>query len=92
MILVERDSAEAADILTPVSQASAAGVSDFVAADGTFVAGNVNYLDHVGILLVPAHSNLDALGKYRTLLINTAAHGRGVSGDYYFGNVQKIVK
>ena len=47
--MVKADSSPAADVLAPVGKASAAGLGNVLSADGTFVAGDVYYLDHVGI-------------------------------------------
>ena len=73
-------------------QAAAAGVGHLKAANRTLVTGDLDDLDHVRILLVAAHRNLNAFGKDRTLLVNTAAHGRRLTRDNDLRNVQKIVK
>ena len=75
VVLVKGQSAELADVLATVRQAPAAGVGNLVAADGTFVAGDIDDLYDVGVVGVTAHGDLDALSDDGALLIDTAAHG-----------------
>ena len=58
MLAVKGECAEAADILTTMGEASAAGVGDLVSAHGTLVAGDVDNLYNVR---VAADSYLDSL-------------------------------
>ena len=60
VIFVEGDRAESADVLATVRKATAAGVSDFVAAHRTFVAGDIDNFYDVGVLFVAAHSEFHA--------------------------------
>ena len=87
VILVKRDSAEAADVLTAVRKTAAAGVCHLVAAHGTFIAGNVYDLDDIGVAFVAAHGDFDTLGEYCTLLVDTAAHSRRFARHDYFWNI-----
>ena len=89
VLAVKRECAEAADILTAVGEASAAGVGDFVSAHGTLVAGDVDNLYNVR---VAADSYLDSLAEYRSFFVDTAAHGRRVAGDDGFRYLEKIFK
>ena len=89
VLAVKRECAEAADILTAVGEASAAGVGDFVSAHGTLVAGDVDNLYNVR---VAADSYLDSLAEYRSFLVNAAAHGRRVAGDDGLRYLEKIFK
>ena len=87
MMLVERDGAEAADVLAAVCKAAAAGVGDFVSAHRALVAGDLDDLDDVGVILVSAHSELYSLSENGALLIDAAAHCGSVSGYDHFRNV-----
>ena len=92
VILVEGERALLADVLATVRKTSAAGVCHLVSADGTLVARDLDNLDDVGILSVAADRKLDSLAEDRTLLINTAAHGRLVSGNDRLRNVDAILE
>ena len=46
------------DVLATVGKTTAAGVRNFVTADRTFVAGDIDNLDDIGIGLISAHSEL----------------------------------
>ncbi len=86
VLAVKRECAEAADILTAVGEASAAGVGDFVSAHGTFVAGDVDNLDKLGLTLSPPMAIFHTLAENCTFFVNTAAHGRYVlPGTMVFG-------
>ena len=89
MLAVKGECAEAADILTTMGEASAAGVGDLVSAHGTLVAGDVDNLYNVR---VAADSYLDSLAEYCSFFVDTAAHGRRVAGDDGFRYLEKIFK
>ena len=61
LLAVKGDSPPAADILTAVSQAAAAGLGYLVAAHRTFVTGYLDNLNNIGVFLVSAHSYFNAL-------------------------------
>ena len=92
MVGVKGERAEAAHILAPVRKASAARRRDLVTADRAFVAGDINDLNHVGVVLIAAHGYLDALGQDRALLVYTAAHGRDLARDDGLGNVDRAFR
>ena len=82
MVTVKGYCAEAADVLAAVCKAAAAGVCYLVAAHRAFVAGDINDLDNIWVALIAAHSHFYSFGEYSSFLINAAAHGRGLTGDY----------
>ena len=92
MVGVKGERAEAAHILAPVRKASAARRRDLVTADRAFVAGDINDLNHVGVVLIAAHGYLDALGQDRALLVYTAAHGRDLARDDGLGDVDRAFR
>ncbi len=92
MVLVEIERLFLTHIVAAVRQTAAAGLGDFIAAHGTFVAGDVDDLDDVGIVLVAAHRQLDALAHDGALLIDTAAHRRFFSGHDDLRNVEQIFR
>ena len=57
-------------------QTSPAGAGNIVAAHWAFVAGDIDNLNHIGIILIPAHSHFNAFFHNGTFLIDTAPHGR----------------
>ena len=70
-------------LLAAVYDAAAAGGRDEDAADGAFVAGDVDDLDDVGVIFIPAEGELDALLHDGSLLVNAAAHRRfGAGGNF----------
>ena len=76
-----------ADFLAAVHDAAAAGGSYEDAADGAFVAGDVDDFHDVGVVFVAAEREFDALLHDGALLEDTAAHGRLRPGRYFFGNI-----
>ena len=90
--MVERNCAALAGIFAAVSKAAAAGISDLIARSGTLVTRDVDNLDNVGIILLSAHSNLNALRKYCALLVYAAAHRGSLSRYDYLGDIKHIVK
>ena len=66
---------------------AAAGIGYFVAAHGTFVTGNVYYLNHIRVRLVAAHCDFYTLGKYGAFLVDTATHGGRFAGNDFFRNI-----
>ncbi|CDC60546.1 unknown [Clostridium sp. CAG:448] len=87
MVLIKHDGAEFTHVLATVRQASAAGVCHFIPADRAFVAGNIDDLNHIRVVLVAAHCDLHTLGKNCAFLIDAAPHGRRLAGDDGLGNV-----
>ncbi len=87
VVFVKGECTEAAHILAPVGKAPAARRRDLVAADRALIAGNVDNLNHVGVVLVAAHGNLDALGQNGALLVYAAAHGRNFARHDGLGNI-----
>ena len=60
-MVYDLDGVARADLLAAVNDAAAAGGRHEDAADGAFVAGDVDHLDDVGVVFVPAQGKLDAL-------------------------------
>ena len=89
LLLIKRDGAAAAYVLAAVCKTTAAGLCDDMAADRAFVAGDINDLNHVGVVLIAAHGYLDALGQDRALLVYAAAHRRRLAGDYFLRDVKE---
>ena len=58
LVLIKGDSAHTAYIFTAVGDTAAARLSYIIAADRTFVTGNINDLDDIGVCRVAAHSYL----------------------------------
>ena len=92
LVLVKGQRVEFANILAAVGKAAAAGFRDFIAADGTFIAGNFNNLNHVRIRAVAPDSCLDALRNYCAILVYAAARRRLVIGNDSFRNIVNILK
>ena len=72
--------AEAADVLASVCEAAAAGVGHLVTAHRALVAGDLDDLNHIGIVACrrPLRSSSRS-AKDRALLVYAAAHRRSVS-------------
>jgi hypothetical protein len=92
VIVIEGDRPEPTNILATVSEASAAGVGNLKAANRTLVTGYIDNLNDIGIILITAHGNLNALTKYSTFLVNTAAHCCFLAGSKLCGNIHHIFK
>ena len=92
VLIVKGYRAEAADILAPVCETSAAGVGHLISADRTFVARYFNDLDNIRVVAVSAHSDLYPLGKYGALLINAASHGRRIARDDDIRDIEHILQ
>ena len=95
LIGVERNRAATADILTAMRQATATGLGNFIAADRTFVASDVDDADDalVFVLCVDTpHRKLHALAQNGALFIYTAAHRRHFSGNDLLRNIQNILR
>ena len=91
VITVKGQRTELAHVLATVSQTTAASVGDLVAAYGTFVAGDVDDLNDVGIFLVSTHGQLNALAQNGALLVHTATHGGLFTGRELLGNIHHIL-
>ena len=89
MLAVKGECAEAADILTAMGEASAAGVGDLISAHGTLIAGDVDNFYNVR---VAADSYLDSLAEYCSFFVDTAAHCRRVAWNNSFRYFEKIFK
>ena len=85
-MLVKGNGAPAAGVLAAMGNTAPAGVADIVAGHGAFIAGNINDFDDVGVVLVPAHSQLDPLLHHGALLVDAAPHG-GLLLDNQLGNL-----
>ena len=68
-------------------QTATAGVRDHIAAGGALVAGNVDDVDDVRIVLRAAHGQLHALGQNGALFIYAAAHGGRLARNDFLGNI-----
>ena len=88
MIVVKSDGSKTTYILTPVGKTSSAGTGDFISAHRALVAGNIDHLDHIRVVLVAAHGNLDPFGKNGPFLVYATAHGGHLSRDDGFGNIK----
>ena len=56
-VVMEGDGALGTDVLAAAGQTPAAGIGHLVAAHGAFVAGDIDDLDDVGVLLIAAHGH-----------------------------------
>ena len=92
MVFIKADGTELTNILATVCKTAAAGVGNLVSADGTLVAGDVNNLDDIGVVLVAAHCDLYSLTENSTLLIYAATHCGLLAGCELFGNIHHILK
>ena len=92
VVMVKGDRAALADVLTAMRQAAAAGGGDFIAGSRAFVAGDVDDLDHVVVVLVAAHGDLHALAENGALLEDAAAHGGFLAGGDDLGNIKDILQ
>src|SRR5699024_5130006 len=92
LVLVEADGPARAGGGAAVRQAAAAGVRHLIGGDGTFVAGDADDLDGVGVILVAAHGELQPLGHDGALFVNAAAHGRLRAGRDDLGDFRKAVQ
>ena len=81
-----------AHVLAAMGNTPAAGIRDYVAADRTFVTGNIDDLDDIGVVFVTAHRELDTLRQDRPFFIYAAAHGRFRAGRNLFRNITDAVK
>ena len=61
VVSIKGDSATLTYVLATVRQTATAGSGYFIAACRTFVAGNVNHLDNVVVVLVTTHGNFNTL-------------------------------
>ena len=61
MVGIETDRSETADIFAAVSETASAGVRYFETSGRTFVTGNVDNFDYIGVCGVAAHSYFDTL-------------------------------
>ena len=89
---IKRNSAAAANIFTAVSKTSAAGIRHLVSAYRTFVTGDINHLNHIGIGAITSHSKLHTLCKNRPLLIDTAAHGSFIARNNRLWNIGNMLQ
>ena len=62
VILVKRDSSALTHVLTAVSKTSSAGICYFISCRRTFITGNIDNLNDVGVVLISAHDHLYSLG------------------------------
>ena len=92
MVLVKSDCSKFAHVFTAVCKTTTASIGDFKSAYGTFITGDFNDFDDIGVVFVPSHGKLHSFAEDCTFFIYTAAHGRLVSGDKTLGNVDEIFK
>ena len=92
MVAIKGECAKLTNVLATVCQATAASIGDLKAANGTFVAGDLDNLNDIGIAFISTHRDLDALAQNRSFLINTASCCRFLAGNDSFGNINDILK
>ena len=92
LFFVEPNRIARANVLAAMGDASPAGIRDYVAADRTFITGNIDDLDDIGVVFVTAHRELDTLRQDRPFFIYATAHGRFRAGRDLFGNITDAVK
>ena len=92
MIFVKRDCTALTDVLTAMCKTASAGVGDFITADRTFITGNVDHFNDIGIILITAHGKLDTLTEDGTFFIYTTAHRRLIAGNDLLGNVKNVLR
>lgn len=94
-VVDDGDGVFGADLGAGMHEAATAGGCDEHAAYGAFVAGDVDYLDGVGVGFVASHGHLDALLDDGALFVDAAAElgfGTGADGlGYVYVDVFKIV-
>ena len=90
--MVEGDGSELSYVLATVSKTTAAGVGHLIAADRTFVAGDLDDLDHVRVVLVSAHSELHALSEDSALLVYAAPGGRLLARRDRLRNIENVLE
>ena len=88
LMLVKCDSTHTADIFAAVRYTASARLRYIIAAYGTFVTGNIYYLNYVGICRIAAHSDFNTFRNDSSLLVDTASHC-GLILDYFLRNVIK---
>ena len=74
MVMVKGNCTTLTNILATVSKTTSAGVSYLIACCGTFIAGDINNLNNIGVFMVTAHSDFNALRKNCTFFINATTH------------------
>ena len=89
VIRVERDRTETAGVFATVRKATAAGVRHFVAAHRTFVAGNIDHLYHVGLIVIQPHGDTHTLGKNSAFFVYAATHCGNLPGNDGLGNIDR---
>ena len=90
MVVVEGDGLALAHVLAAVGQAATAGARHLIARSRALIAGDVDHLDDVGVLLVAAHGQLHALAQDGPLLVHAAAHGGHLAGHDGLGDLQHL--
>ena len=76
LMLVKCDSTHTADIFAAVRYTASARLRYIIAAYGTFVTGNIYYLNYVGICRIAAHSDFNTFRNDSSLLVDTATELR----------------
>ena len=79
-------------VLTSVSKTSTTRIRYIITGSRTFVAGNINNLNYVGIIFITSHCNFDSFAENCPFLIYAAAHSRRFSGYYHLWNIHNILK
>ena len=86
-VLVKGNRVARADVLAAMGQTATAGVRDHIAAGGALVAGDVDDVDDIWVVLRAAHGQLHALGQNGALFIYAAAHGGRLARNDFLGNI-----
>ena len=82
VVVVKGNCTTLTHVLTTVGKTSAAGCGNFVTCGRAFIAGDIDNLNNVLVILITAHGDLYTLTENSALLIDTAAHcGVGTGRD-----------
>ena len=73
-VIFNRDRAARTDLLAAVSNTAAAVRTDGITADRALIAGDIQNLNDIGILLIPTHCAMYPLAENGAFFVNTAAH------------------
>ena len=91
LMMIEINCPTLACKLTPVGNASSAGISDLISTDRTFIAGNWKNLDHIWILMISTNRHLDSFADDCTFLVDTAPGCRLITRNDSLWDIQKVV-
>ena len=92
LVLVDDDRIALAGLHAAVCQAAAAQVGDHIAGFRTFVAGNIDDLHDMVVVLAAADGQAHSFGHYGSVFVNAASLRRLVLGDHVAGDLVELRK